>query len=146
MQRRKRTAPVRPRENEREIEFEIEHLDPLGQGVSKKTGTITFIAGTLPGETGTAIVYKRAKSVQFARLKTLKHSADNRIEPLGPHFNHCPGCQFLHTDYDSELSYKKQALARHLAKLGVAEASIKVLPAPRRLAYRNRVQWQDRQK
>lgn len=142
MGRHSRKSPAK----NRSIEFEIDHIDPLGQGVSKKGGSVTFIAGTLPGETGTASVYKRAKGVQFARLQSLDQLADNRIDPECPHFNQCPGCQFLHTDYASELGYKKAALLRHLGKLGIDESSIEIVPAPRRLAYRNRVQLHYRHK
>lgn len=130
----------------RSTEFQIEHMDPLGQGVSKKDGRITFIAGTLPGETGTAVVYKGAKGVQFARLEKLNQLADNRAEPECPHFKECPGCQYLHTDYASELSYKKATLLRYLGVLGVSEADIEMVPAPRRLSYRNRVQLHYRHK
>jgi len=136
VRRRNRKSPVKPRT----VEFEIDHIDPLGQGVSKTDGVITFIAGTLPGESGTATVYKRAKGVQFARLDTLTRAAENRIEPICPHFKTCPGCQFLHTDYESELSYKKAALARHLVNLEIGEGEIEVVSAPHRLDYRNRVQ------
>jgi len=140
--RRSRKTSHKPRT----IEFEIDHIDPLGQGVSKKGGSVTFVAGTLPGETGTALVYKRAKGVQFARLKTLDHASDKRVEPVCPHFNQCPGCQFLHTDYASELAYKKATLSRNLAALNVSEETIELVPAPRRLAYRNRVQLHYRHK
>jgi len=121
-------------------------MDPLGQGVSKKDGRITFIAGTLPGETGTAMVYKGAKGVQFARLEKLDQLSDNRVEPECPHFQECPGCQYLHTDYASELSYKKATLLRYLGALGVSEEDIEMVPAPRRLSYRNRVQLHYRHK
>ncbi len=142
MNRRSRKSSHKPRT----IEFEIDHMDPLGQGVSKKAGVITFVAGTLPGETGTAMVYKRAKGVQFARLQSLEQTADNRVEPECPHFDRCPGCQFLHTDYASELAYKKATLSRNLAALNVSEETIELVPAPRRLAYRNRVQLHYRHK
>jgi len=140
--RRSRKTSHKPRT----IEFEIDHMDPLGQGVSKKGGRITFVAGTLPGETGTAVVYKSAKGVQFARLQILDQVADNRIKPDCPHFDRCPGCQFLHTDYASELAYKKATLSRNLAALNVPEESIELVAAPRRLAYRNRVQLHYRHK
>lgn len=130
----------RPTTQPRKVNFEIESIDPLGQGVSKKDGNITFVAGTLPGESGVATVYKRSKGVQFACLQTLQKTADNRVEPECPHFEQCPGCQYLHTDYSSELSYKKATLEKYLGALGVSGASIDVVPAPRRLAYRNRVQ------
>ena len=80
-------------QNIRPIEFEIDNIDPLGQGVSKMGGNITFVAGTLPGETGTALVYRRAKGVQFARLQSLDKVSDKRIEPECPHFDRCPGFQ-----------------------------------------------------
>ena len=142
MKRRKHRSGARPQV----IEFEIDHMDPLGQGVSKKDGNVTFVAGTLPGETGLAVVYKRAKGVRFARLQQLDQTADNRVEPACPHFERCPGCQFLHTDYASEIAYKKATLLRYLGSLDVSEESIEVVPAPRRLAYRNRVQLHYRHK
>jgi 23S rRNA (uracil1939-C5)-methyltransferase len=138
--------PGRPRTPTREVEFEIDHVDPLGQGVSKQGGKVTFIAGTLPGERGVATVYKQAKGVQFARLLRLDEPAKNRIEPECPHFERCPGCQFLHTTYTSELDFKRAALARCLAPFGVGPGDIEVVPAPRRLGYRNRVQLHYRHK
>jgi 23S rRNA (uracil1939-C5)-methyltransferase len=142
MRRRSRKPTVKTRS----IEFEIDHMDPLGQGVSKKDGKICFVSGTLPGETGTAVVYKRAKGVQFARVQTLDKQADNRVEPDCTHFDSCPGCQYLHTDYASELSYKKATLLHYLAPLGASDENVEVVPAPRRLSYRNRVQLHYRHK
>jgi 23S rRNA (uracil1939-C5)-methyltransferase len=115
-------------------------MDPLGQGVSRKTGRVTFVAGTLPGETGTAVVYKRSKGVQFARLKSLDKIAESRVEPACPHFDLCPGCQYLHTGYDKEIEYKRATLQHFLAALDVTPDMIEVQQAPRRLSYRNRVQ------
>lgn len=142
MKRRQKRQHTQPRK----VNFKIESIDPLGQGVSKDDGTITFVAGTLPGESGVATVYKRSKGVQFARLLTLHEIAGNRIEPDCPHFGQCPGCQYLHTDYSSELAYKKETLERYLAAFGVTGESIEVICAPRRLAYRNRVQLHYRHK
>jgi len=142
MKRRPNRADTQPRN----IDFEIDHIDPLGQGVSKQGETITFVAGTLPGENGSAAVYKRAKGVQFARLQALQKTADNRVVPACPHFEQCPGCQYLHTDYASELGYKKATLERYLGALGVTGESIEVVAAPRRLAYRNRLQLHYRHK
>jgi len=138
--------PNRPATQPYKVDFEIESIDPLGQGVSKKDGTITFVAGTLPGESGSATVYKRSKGVRFARLDALHKTADNRVEPECPHFDQCPGCQFLHTDYASELGFKKATLERYLGALDVRGENIEVVPAPRRLAYRNRVQLHYRHK
>ncbi|MGA9573874.1 MAG: hypothetical protein WBS20_08015 [Lysobacterales bacterium] len=146
MKRRAHKPQNRPQTQPRDVDFEIDHIDPLGQGVSKLGGAITFVPGTLPGESGVATVYKRTKGVQFARLKSLRSTADNRIETDCPHFDQCPGCQFLHTGYASELGYKKTTLQRYLDTLGVDGESIEVVPAPHRLGYRNRVQLHYRHK
>ncbi|MBP9681280.1 MAG: class I SAM-dependent RNA methyltransferase [Bacteriovorax sp.] len=120
------------------IDFRIEHIDPLGQGVSKNEKLVTFIKKTLPGETGDADVYSEKKGVRFAKLSTLKESSPERIEAECVHFSKCNGCDYQHTTYEKELEYKKQALARHLLKF--PEVPITVHGAKRRLGYRNRIQ------
>lgn len=136
----------RPSPKPQTVEFEIDHMDPLGQGVSRSGGNVTFVKGVLPGETGQAEIYKRAKGVRFASLKQLDTSANNRIEPACRHFAKCPGCQYLHTDYDSELGYKRDALGRYLAGMDINPGDIELVKAPRRLHYRNRVQLHYRHK
>lgn len=128
------------------IDFRIEHIDPLGQGVFKsvdpeiaeKDRKITFIKKTLPGEVGTADVYSEKKGVRFAKLSEIKEASPERINPECVHYQQCNGCDYQHTSYERELDYKKQALVRHLFKF--PEAPITVHGATRRLHYRNRIQ------
>ncbi len=126
------------------IDFRIEHIDPMGQGVYKSEESdpekrkITFIKKTLPGETGIADVFSEKKGVRFAKLVELKEMAKERITPDCPHFAECNGCDYQHTTYEKELEYKQAALARHLFKFpGV---KINVHGAQKRLGYRNRIQ------
>lgn len=129
------------------IDFRIEHIDPLGQGVYKSETTdspddkdrkITFIKKTLPGEIGTADVYSEKKGVRFARLIEVKEPSAERQVPECVHYQQCNGCDYQHTSYEHELVYKKQALARHLFKF--PKIDITVHGATRRLHYRNRIQ------
>jgi len=120
--------------------FYIESIDPLGQGVAKSDDGITFIAKTLPREKVLAQVVKKKKGVSFAVLKDIEEKADNRISPSCQHFDDCPGCHFLHTDYASELVFKTKTLTRLLEKLKVGEENITVVEAPQRDGYRNRIQ------
>ncbi|MDD4973620.1 MAG: hypothetical protein PHY93_04680 [Bacteriovorax sp.] len=130
------------------IDFRIEHIDPLGQGVFKSEETdpesgevkrqVTFIKKTLPGETGSAEIYSSKKGVRFAKLIEIKEASPERKAPECVHFNLCNGCDFQHTTYEKELEYKKQALTRHLFKF--PEVPITVHGATRRLHYRNRIQ------
>ena len=115
-------------------------MDSLGQGVSKQNGRVTFIAKTLPGECGTALLQSRKKGVQFAVPERIDQPADNRINPECPHFAECPGCDYLHSDYTSELGYKKAALAGALQALPLPSEGVEVIAAGQRFAYRNRIQ------
>ena len=128
------------------IKFEINSMDPLGQGVAIVDKKPCFISKTLPGETGTATLTKASKGVKFARLETLDVTADNRKSSECEHFDSCPGCHYLHTDYESELGYKTQALKHHLQRFDVDIPEIMVSPAQKRLGYRNRVQLHYRHK
>ena len=124
------------------IEFTIEHIDPLGQGVSKENN-IVFIEKTLPGETGTAEIYRKAKGVMFGRLrdpKDLNTISASRIKPECSHYLECRGCQYLHTDYNTELNFKTQSLERMFNKLLPKSLKITIHPADERFKYRNRVQ------
>ncbi|MEH6549952.1 MAG: hypothetical protein V7744_08205 [Pseudomonadales bacterium] len=131
---------------QRNIEFLIERIDGLGQGVTKSTAGTCFIPKTLPGETGTARIHKTSKGVSFANAISIDTAAPNRIEAECEHFADCPGCHFLHTGYDSELKYKHAALTNLLRDLPVKPEQIAVEPAPDRLHYRNRIQLHYRHK
>ena len=60
----------------RKVDFQIENIDSLGQGVSKLNNEVHFIAKTLPGETGTARVLKQKKNVGIARVDKLDIVSD----------------------------------------------------------------------
>ena len=144
-QRRRHTKPQK-KFVERSLEFAIENMDSLGQGVAKVDNKPCFIPKTLPGETGVATLTKASKGVMFARLKSLDITADNREKPVCIHFENCPGCHYLQTDYQSELLYKQQALDNHLKRLTASIPDVEVVPAEQRLGYRNRIQLHYRHK
>lgn len=120
------------------INFNIDHIDPLGQGVSKNEGCVTFIKKTLPGESGDAGLLSSKKGVQFAKLNSLSLQSPERIAPECPHFNECNGCDFLHTSYENEKLFKLNTLKRQLSKFSVE--NINYIPARKRTGYRNRIQ------
>jgi 23S rRNA (uracil1939-C5)-methyltransferase len=118
--------------------FQIIEIDPLGQGVAKEDGEIFFIQKTLPEEMVTAEVFKKTKGVNFAKLISVETKSKDRIESECPHFNECPGCHFLHTNYENEISFKQKALQKIFRKWDNLE--IESIPADNRLQYRNRLQ------
>jgi 23S rRNA (uracil1939-C5)-methyltransferase len=125
-------------QNHKIIPFKITGMDSLGQGVSKETDRITFIPKTAIGDEGEALVQSEKKGVAFATIKTLQKLSVSRIEPTCVHFNQCPSCHYLHLSYEDELKFKKDSLQRLFRKLSVPD--IELIPAVRRLEYRNRIQ------
>lgn len=121
------------------IDFSIERLDPLGQGVSKVTDKITFIQKVLPGEKGKAIVTGKKKGVQFAQVKELTEVSELRIEPECEHWNECSGCSYLHTNYQTELANKLSSFERALSFSAFSESKVQ-LHNGERFNYRNRIQ------
>lgn len=118
--------------------FQIDHIDPLGQGVHKDGKTVCFIPKTLPGETGYAEIIKRSKGVSFGKLISVEATSEQRIKPECKHFDKCPGCQFLHAPYEFEIETKKNSMLRLFRPIGVQDVITHA--APRRWSYRNRMQ------
>ncbi len=119
--------------------FIIDHIDPLGQGVSKEDHQITFIPKTLPEEEGTCEIHHHKKNIEFAQALTISKTSPLRETPKCPHFASCPSCHFLHTSYQQELIFKKKSFERELKNLNIRNKA-KIIPAENRFYYRNRVQ------
>lgn len=121
------------------LNFCINHVDSLGQGVSKDSTGVYFIPKTLPDETGEANVYKSSKGVNFCTLTNIEKPSPKRTLSPCQSFDQCAGCDFLHTDYENELSIKTNNI-KFLYKKLVSDEQIEVIPAVNRFNYRNRIQ------
>jgi 23S rRNA (uracil1939-C5)-methyltransferase len=120
------------------IPFVVTSVDSLGQGVSKVTEKITFIAKTAVGDEGEAEIISEKKGVSFARVKILHKSSAQRVPPSCLHYGQCPSCHFLHISYEEELKIKKQSFEYLMRKMELP--TVQVVGAPERLSYRNRIQ------
>ena len=128
----------------KQIDFKIEHIDILGQGVSKIGDKITFLPKTLPDEQGICQITKEVKGVAFAQLlsiEDIKIQSQDRITPICPHFYQCGGCDFLHTNYKNEITFKRSNLERLLQKIkSFKNEMLQVNPALQRTSYRSKIQ------
>ncbi len=122
-----------------EIYFSIQHIDSLGQGVSKKNQQIVFIPKTLPEETGKAQIVHRKGKVQFAKSIEITKKSTHRQKPDCSHFKNCEGCAYLHTSYQNEALLKQKAGEQQFKKL-LGNFSFSFTPSPQRYRYRNRIQ------
>lgn len=119
--------------------FLIDHLDSLGQGVSKQDSRVIFIPKTLPGEQGQCQVLEQKTKVAFARLNSLELASDKRIEPECIHYENCQGCHFLHTSYENEKNLKFNAYKRLYQKFNLKHEP-SFISSSERFHYRSRIQ------
>ncbi|WP_372651301.1 class I SAM-dependent RNA methyltransferase [Halobacteriovorax sp.] len=128
----------------KKVEFNIDHIDPLGQGISKTDEQVCFIEKTLPGETGEIAPIKSKKKGRliFSRLdlKDLRTKSEHRIEAECKHFYNCSGCHYLHTSYENEIALKHNTAKRMFERIDQLNAQVELISAPERYYYRNRVQ------
>ncbi|EQC45872.1 tRNA (Uracil-5-)-methyltransferase domain protein [Bacteriovorax sp. BSW11_IV] len=126
----------------KEQKFSIAHIDPLGQGVSKIDDQIIFIPKTLPNESGTCEILRTKKKVAFAKVAKIDEHSPLRQKSDCPVFENCPGCHYLHTGYNNEVLFKKNALLRHFIPLSreLKVDDIIFIEAAERYHYRNRIQ------
>ena len=129
----------------KKIKFKIDHIDPLGQGVSKTEDQVCFIEKVLPGEEGTvdAIKSKKKGRLIFSTLDSttvLSEASSKRIESECIHFNECSGCHFLHTSYENEIEIKETTVKRMFSYIEQMKVTPSVICAADRFKYRNRIQ------
>jgi len=128
------------------MKLKIDHLDPMGQGVSKEADKITFIPKTLPGEVCDATIIRKQKKIQFAKISSpedIDQVSSDRQESPCPHYNQCSGCHYLHTSYENEVKFKNSGMKWLLRRLETnfkTELNIQTHTAPSRTGYRNRIQ------
>ena len=122
-----------------EIDFYIEHIDPLGQGVDKSGERVTFISKTLPQETGRAKIYRQKMGVYFALPTQIETQSPLRTPSPCPHYEYCLSCHYLHTSYEHEIKFKENALKWALRSFNPLPP-INIHQATSRYQYRNRIQ------
>lgn len=124
------------------VNFKIQSLESQGMGVSKSNDQIIFIPKTLPQEEGEAIITASKKTVSFAKLDKLTKESPLRSKSPCPHFHDCGGCDYLHTDYSSEIMFKQNAIKEifnRQHKIDIS-ATLTTVSADERFGYRNRIQ------
>ena len=123
----------------KKVDFDISRLDRFAQGVSFGDKT-RFIARGLPGERGSAQIYRSAKGVEFGWPLEFSEKSPIRVEADCAHYEQCQGCHYRHIGYDHEIQFKvenyKFELRRFLEK---TDREVEVLRS-RRTDYRNRIQ------
>ncbi len=76
-----------------------------------------FTPYVLPNETAETQIITTRKNSCFTNLKKIIQSSSSRIPPECENFAVCGGCSYLHTDYNTELAFKKQIIIESLERI-----------------------------
>lgn len=124
------------------MQCRIDNVSHQGEGVARLNGKAVFIPWALPGELVEAEVTNSKKRFSTARLIEILEPSPKRVAPLCPHFYHCGGCSYQHTDYAEELRLKTQVVGNALQRIGKVNTEVRpALASPREWRYRNKVTW-----
>lgn len=95
----------------------IKRLGINGEGVGYYKRHVVFVPGALPGEEVFVTVTDAKEKFSEAKIKRIRKTSKERIEPPCPVYDKCGGCQLQHLDYKAQLREKKdivkQAFERH---------------------------------
>jgi len=96
----------------------IEGYSADGSGVARIGGQVVFVKGAINGELCEIKILKSLKNLAYAKIERIIEHSENRTAPVCPGFGKCGGCDFLHMDYEEELSLKKQRVQDALTRIG----------------------------
>ncbi len=110
-----------------------------GAFLARDEGKAVFVPLVLPGEHARVRITEARRSFAIAEVEQIVTAAPERVVPGCKHFGSCGGCNYQHTDYETQLALKQAILRETLERGGVRPPEkIDVLSAePWR--YRNRI-------
>lgn len=103
------------------ISLNIEKPAFGGFGLGFHDGMAVFVWGAIPGETAEVDITQSFSSHAFAIVTKIHQPSPHRIEPECPNFGVCGGCDYLHMDYNKELSIKNDIIIEALRRIGKFE-------------------------
>jgi len=110
-----------------------------GAFLAHAEGKAIFVPLTLPGEQVRIRIIENKSGYSKAELAEVITPSPLRIAPPCPYFGACGGCNYQHTSYETQLTFKQEILRETLERGGVeVPEEISILSA-NPWAYRNRI-------
>lgn len=118
---------------------EIEKPVYGGAFLARIEGRAVFVPLALPGEQAQVRIVENKSGYATAELVSIDRAAPERIAPRCPYFGACGGCNYQHTDYATQIEFKKAILRETLERGGV-ELPVEIEEAAGEpWGYRNRI-------
>ncbi len=110
-----------------------------GAFLARAEGKAVFVPLTLPGEEARVRVVEEKRSYALAEAEEIVAPSTARITPGCRHFGTCGGCHYQHTNYETQLGFKKAVLRETLERGGVLALPELAICAADPWGYRNRI-------
>ncbi|MBI4411879.1 MAG: class I SAM-dependent RNA methyltransferase [Deltaproteobacteria bacterium] len=126
------------------ITVTIEKLNSEGEGLARYLGKVIFIPWGVPGDVVSVQIEEEQKDYDRGRILEIIQTSPDRADPPCPWFFNCGGCQLQQMSYEAQLKWKKEIVLDALRRIAkMPDATIEeVIPSPKILNYRNRIQIQ----
>ncbi|WP_286238964.1 23S rRNA (uracil(1939)-C(5))-methyltransferase RlmD [Neptuniibacter halophilus] len=98
--------------------LEIERLSHEGRGVARHQGKTLFISGALPGETVRFSIDTKHRRFDEGHCVEVITPANERTDPVCPHYGVCGGCDLQHLAHDQQINAKQEIVLEQLQRLG----------------------------
>lgn len=123
------------------IKMECVDLNHDGLGVCKVDGFPVFVKDMLIGEIAKVKILKVEKNLARGEIVNLFQTSPNRIKPICKQYGRCGGCQIMHLNYPSQLTFKKKMVEETFKRIGHIEIEAEdIYGMAEPYYYRNKVQ------
>ncbi len=107
---------MKPASSSQRLTLQIDNLTSDGEGVARRNRDIYFVPGALPGEDVEVVLDGRRRKVWQTRLLNIIQASDQRVQPQCPHYQRCGGCDLQHLEYNGQVRFKQDRVARELMR------------------------------
>ncbi len=122
-----------------QVVVEIEKPIYGGNFLARHEGKAIFVPLALPGEQVSIRIIDHKSGYSTAELANIVTPSSERIAPRCPHFGPCGGCNYQHSDYETQLAFKQAILRETFERAGVSAPTEIGILAGDPWAYRNRI-------
>ncbi len=121
------------------ITVQIISLTEKGYGEGEWDGRTVRVLGALPGETVTAVLFRKTKGVWYGRAEEVIEVSPHRTEAIEDHYQSCSPWQIL--ALEEECRIKQDHIQSYFAKEGVNLETPEIVPSANTFRYRNKLEF-----
>lgn len=123
--------------------IKINSLDHFGRGISKIDNKIIFVENAIPNEEVEINIINNKKKYIEAEVNKYINISKERIDPKCPYYDICGGCNIMHLNYKSQLTFKNNKIKNIVSKYLNGNIKINnIIASKEQFFYRNKATFQ----